>query len=231
MYTYKLSLLINLIIVSISLIEYVPAQEIKLSADSLFNKGYALFTEGHYENAIEYFNQTLELDSKFKLAWFYKGISYQENGKYDLELQCYEKFIEIDPGDAVVWQNKAIVLIKLGKFSIGEESFKKAEKLNPKDPWIFFNRGYYMFNNGDYEKAINDLKHAKTLKMQEHREYIDRYILWSNRLLRQLSGSGLPPKDWKPNYELFHTNYETTSKENPLIDMPEYNRKRKSYSC
>lgn len=204
----------------------VLAEEKRPTAEGTFNEGFSYFEKKVWDQAIEYFNKALQIDPKYKKAWFFKGVTFQRMGRFEEELKCYEEYIKIDSTEAVVWYNKGVALGRLKKYSEAEKAFISAEKIDPKYPWTYYGRGVQRIVTGNYEAALKDLERSKSLGMPSYAHgELERYIIWCKRLLRQMTGFGsnLPivPKEWKPNYDEYHTVVETRTRDNPLIDMPE----------
>ena len=207
---------------------FVSAQETKpkQAADKLYSQGISALQEDKVEQALEYFNKALQINPGYKMAWAYKGFILKKLGKYEEELRCYDKFIEIDPANEVVWNNRGVTLLSLHKYQESENSFRRAEMLKPKYPETFYNRGILRLETGNYKEALKDF--TKSIRLgTAMKENADVHISWCNRLIRQIDGINIPPKNWEPNYYKYNSIVEAETKDHPLIDMPEPNYKPK----
>ena len=90
---------------------------IGLGEDNWLNQGAALRAEGKYDDALEAFEKSIELNPENSLPWYYKGIIYSDQMKYDEALQSIEKAIELNPQLDIAWYNKGSVLKELGRDS------------------------------------------------------------------------------------------------------------------
>jgi tetratricopeptide (TPR) repeat protein len=59
------------------------------------NLGKAFFGLGEYLNALNEFNNVIEIDPKYKWAYHWKGDSHFQLGEFDEALKTYEKLIEL----------------------------------------------------------------------------------------------------------------------------------------
>jgi len=61
-----------------------------------------LCTLAKYEQALELYDKTIELDLNDYDAYFNKGLALEELGKYDLALESYNKALELEPDNLEV---------------------------------------------------------------------------------------------------------------------------------
>jgi len=54
---------------------------------------------GHYDNALDFFEQAISLDQKDPDLWNLKGIALRSLGRYDEAVSCFNKSLNIDPRD------------------------------------------------------------------------------------------------------------------------------------
>jgi len=55
--------------------------------------------EGHYNEALNSFEQALALNQNDPDMWNLKGIALRSLGRYDEAVECFNKSLEIDPRD------------------------------------------------------------------------------------------------------------------------------------
>ncbi|MFX1366411.1 MAG: tetratricopeptide repeat protein [Promethearchaeota archaeon] len=82
------------------LMNYIQNLEKKFKAKSkedLLLKGNLSYFSKNYDEAIEFFNRALEIDSQFKEAWLNKGITLANQEKYGEAMKCYKEALKIDP--------------------------------------------------------------------------------------------------------------------------------------
>ena len=72
----------------------------ELKAVGWFNGGYTLMTSDLFEEAIEAYNQAINLDPNVAGFFTMRGYSYSKIEKYKEALEDFNKAIELDPEDA-----------------------------------------------------------------------------------------------------------------------------------
>ena len=70
------------------------------SAQSEFDSGYALFSQGKYEQAIPHFRKAAELEPNYGKAYLYLGRSYLAAGKFVEAIQPLRTAYELVPDEA-----------------------------------------------------------------------------------------------------------------------------------
>ena len=70
--------------------------------------------QGKYEDALEMYDQVLEMDPQESRAHLAKGNIYDLMGRYDDAITCYDSSLECDPSNAETWYNKGVTLSKMG---------------------------------------------------------------------------------------------------------------------
>src|SRR6516164_8742151 len=82
----------------------------KLQARDNLNKGVRAFRDAHYDNAVKYFQQAVQLDPDLTTAEIYLGTAYaqqyvpsgrgEENSKYaQMAIQTFEHVLSGDPNN------------------------------------------------------------------------------------------------------------------------------------
>jgi tetratricopeptide (TPR) repeat protein len=59
---------------------------------------------GKYEDAIDHFNKTIELNPSSSSVYYNKGICLGKSGKYFEAIDCFDKAIELKPNYDLVSQ-------------------------------------------------------------------------------------------------------------------------------
>jgi len=76
-------------------------------------KGVALYMQGKYDEAIDAYDEAIELDKEYATAWSNRGAAYAKLGKYQAALQHFEFAIQLNPILSFAWFNLGSVLEKL----------------------------------------------------------------------------------------------------------------------
>ncbi len=93
------------------------------------NKGGALYSLGKYNEAIECYDKSIEIDSNNPVVWNNKGLALNLLGKYNEAIASYDNSIKIDPNDADVWNNKGLALNALGNDNEAKKCYDKSREL------------------------------------------------------------------------------------------------------
>ena len=118
------------------------------------DRGLELLSLGKYDEAIEYFDKSLETDPDNDDALNFKGVSLESLGKYDEAIEYFDKAIEIHPDNEKALNNKGLALGELGKHKEAIECFDKAIEIEPNYDKAFFNKGVELELHGKLEEAI-----------------------------------------------------------------------------
>ncbi|MEO1290863.1 MAG: serine/threonine-protein kinase, partial [Chloroflexota bacterium] len=182
-----------------------------LEARELVNKGYSLTELMRYEDALEAYNQAIELDPSYGWAWGRKGRTLRLLERYDEALSCYDKALEIYPQDAWSWNGKGIVLERLGRYQDALAHYDRATAIEPSYVWYWFNRGGALKELGKLNEAIDMIKHALAIDPQHfnsHAKLGQIYRVQGN--LRQSLKAYEKAIDIQPDYGWAHNGYGLT---------------------
>jgi tetratricopeptide (TPR) repeat protein len=138
----------------------------ELNSQSWYNKGFDLYNLGRFEEAIEYFNKALELNSEFSNAWTAKGSSLNSLCRFPEAIECFNKALNLNPKDSNAWYNKAQSLESLGHLDESIECFNKVLEINPLDDVTWSNKAGILERLARYEEAIKCSNRALELNLK-----------------------------------------------------------------
>jgi len=124
------------------------------TATDLINKGYALDSQGKYDEAIQAYDEAIEIDPQYVGAWINKGSALYSQGKYDEAVQAFDEAIEINPQFAEVWYNKGSALHAQGKYDDAIKAFDETIRLNPDYAEAWYRKGTVLHLQEKYDEAI-----------------------------------------------------------------------------
>lgn len=154
---------LNLAITSYSNNEFGTTSSNTTRLSHLINKGESLRSAGFYHEAMQLFNEALQLDVNSWEAWVSKALTLLNLNNLTEAIPCYERALQLNDSVPYAWIGYANVLIRLGRFkeahSILEEAFKKG------------------VSNADLRHLMNEV-----LRMQGK---LDEAIVWSNQAIIQ----------------------------------------------
>ena len=101
----------------------------ELKAVSWFRGGYTLMTSGLYDEAIEAYNQAIELDPNVAGFYTMRGYAYSKVDKYKEALEDLNKAVELDPEDAQNYKLRGAVFGIIGNQVLGLANIKVAAQM------------------------------------------------------------------------------------------------------
>jgi len=106
------------------------------------------------QNAKNYYQKVLEIDSSHEKANNNLGVLFQDSGDYKKAIICYEKVIEINPSYAHAYYNLGNLFRKLKESQKAKEFYEKVIKIDPSYVNAHSNLGGIFNELGDHQKAI-----------------------------------------------------------------------------
>jgi len=82
------------------------------TADDFYQKGSALLRLGRYVEALDSFNQAIDVDPQHAKAWNGRGLALEKLSKNQLALASYENALLLDSGYEIARQNREELLLK-----------------------------------------------------------------------------------------------------------------------
>jgi protein O-mannosyl-transferase len=137
-------------------------------------RGYFLFNQANYDEAIKDFNRSVELDPAGAHAYNLRGMVYMNNNRNDEAIDDFNKAIELAPGNADTYVNRGWVFMNEGRNNEAIEDYNKAIELDPDYEVAYNNRGIYFINEKKNEQAIKDFNKAIELNPSYAEAYYDR---------------------------------------------------------
>ena len=127
--------------------------------------GIVELREGNIAEAIRNFDESIALNPKTELPYFYKGIAYQSLNKNDEAYENYSKAIEINKNMIDAYYNRGQLIYKTNpKQAI--DDFVAAIALDSKFIEAYYSLAAVQKNLGQYEDAIKNLDKIIELEPQ-----------------------------------------------------------------
>ena len=82
-------------------------------ADTWMDKGTVLRDQGKYDQALQAYEKSIELDPKIAYPWNGKGTVFHDQKRYYDAIKCYDKAIELNPQFEAAKNNREIALKRL----------------------------------------------------------------------------------------------------------------------
>jgi len=166
-----ISCIFLLMILSIS-----PAIAVNLTAEVLTDKGVQEARQQKYDDAIISYDQALQIDPDYALAWYNRGLCLVFLGRNDEALTSLDKALlttDLQNPDknsekylaGQVWFNRGAVLDNLGRYEESIASYDEALAIDMRDAAAWNNRGNSLVELGRYDEALASIDTA--LKITE----------------------------------------------------------------
>ncbi|MDJ0581445.1 tetratricopeptide repeat-containing serine protease family protein [Crocosphaera sp.] len=136
------------------------ALRLKEDAEILRLEGDRLRKNKQYTEAINSYDQALEIDPNDKDAWHGRGVALNELKRYEEAIKPYDKAIEIDPNYVKAWYNRGNALDELKRYEEAIKSYDKAIEIDPNYVKAWYNRGNSLRKLERYEEAIKSYDKA-----------------------------------------------------------------------
>ncbi|RPH48411.1 MAG: tetratricopeptide repeat protein [Desulfobacteraceae bacterium] len=140
-------------------IQAIPAGEWNQKAISLWERG-------KYKDpnkAIEYLNESIQLDSKNPVSFNNRGVAYYNLGNRQLAIGEFNQALKLDSNYADAYNNRGVVLFELRQYQKAIEDFNRVISLKPQRVDSFLNRAAAYKNIWQYQNCLDDLKQALLL--------------------------------------------------------------------
>lgn len=98
-------------------------------ADELYDKGIDLFSEGHYDEAIDAYRQALEVDPNFVDALHGLAMAQAEKGDVKGAIESAHRIIELTPEDPLGYTSLSMFYQRNGQIQEAESASAQARML------------------------------------------------------------------------------------------------------
>lgn len=120
--------------------------------DILFEKADTLYNQQKYEEAIQYYDKILAINSSDIDALNSKGVALSDIQKYNEAIENFDKILAITSSDVAI-NNKAQVLAESGKNDEALSIIQSVVAVNPTDEYILGTMAFILANLGREEES------------------------------------------------------------------------------
>ena len=145
-----------------------------------FRRGTDCLYNKQFEQAIEFFNKSIKLNSTFAPAYNNRGCSYINLNQYDKAIEDYSKAIELNLNDSKVYFNRGNLYNDLNQYGKAIEDYNKAIELDSNYSDAYCNRAASYSGLEQYDKAIKDYNKAIELNPNASEVYSNRSDSYNN---------------------------------------------------
>ncbi|MFB8788484.1 MAG: tetratricopeptide repeat protein [Potamolinea sp.] len=163
--------LLHKILISLGLIGLVSAGTISLvnviksnNATDWSKRGETLLELKRYKEALDAYNQAVELKPEYAEAFLGQGNSLLELKRYEESIEAYDKAIQIQPNYVDAWNGRGKALDFLQRHEAAINAFDGAIKIQPNNLESWHNKGNLQIKLQQYSEAIASFD--KAVKIQ-----------------------------------------------------------------
>lgn len=127
-----------------------------------FAKAVSLYTEGKFQESLEYYNIAVSEYPEFIHAKRGRARSLMQLGRDQQALDAFDEVLMLDPNSAVSFANRAILEDRMGLYAKAIEDYERAIEMDPKlgEGLDWFTR--FLQNRKDKSKTLPE--RVETLK-------------------------------------------------------------------
>lgn len=129
-YSHRADCYDELGLTDIALKEIDKAIELNPDYSNLCSKGGILRTSGRYAEAIDVFDQAIDVDPSYAFAYYAKGWCYELSGDDDKAMECYDLGIDLDKNYAYIYLMRGQIYLKRGDKVKADEDFNAVLQLD-----------------------------------------------------------------------------------------------------
>jgi len=122
--------------------------------------GNSYFCLDEYDEALDHYDQAIELGQEESGAYSNRALAYQRLGKLDQAEADLHHAIELDPENESAYNNRGLLYSECDKENLALADFDQAIKLDPEFSGAFINRGNVFFGQKNLQRAIADFNDA-----------------------------------------------------------------------
>ena len=143
-------------------------------ANRKVDEGNKLAYDKDFNGAIRLYNEALQLNPNFIMAYNNRGTAYNNLNQHERAIQDLDAAIELDPNYSWAYNNRGFAYAHLNQNERAIQDYSTAIKLNPNLSEAYNNRGFAYFNQQQYERAIDDYSTAIELNPNNATTYNNR---------------------------------------------------------
>jgi len=152
--------MLSLIIIVFLTLTFLPA--FAETAEEWKVKGNECIEEKDWEEALECYEKSLEVDPDYARSIHNIGYVYYLMKDYDKALEYYDKALALAESGKdrsqlppeLTLSNKGYLFISMARFEEALLCFDKALEFTPEDPALWYNKGNVFYSIGKYEEAV-----------------------------------------------------------------------------
>jgi tetratricopeptide (TPR) repeat protein/predicted Ser/Thr protein kinase len=172
------------------------------NAIELSKQGNTLFDLQRYQDALEVYEQAVNIRPDYAQGWNGQGKTLYKLKKYKEALTAYDQAIQIQPDYFEAWSGRGFVLANLQRYQEAIASFDKALQLNNQNSEVWNARGEALSNLNQYDQAIKSYEKAIEFKPDNYEAWYKKGLaLQNSNRYEEANAAYQKVVDLKPDYE------------------------------
>jgi tetratricopeptide (TPR) repeat protein len=103
-------------------------------------KGMILFNQGRYDEALQAFDQSIQMNPRIAESWSYKGVVLRAAHQYREAIKCFDVATALEPSFTTAWNNKAEALYAMGRYDEALQACDKAIQIDSKSAKAWYTK-------------------------------------------------------------------------------------------
>lgn len=152
------------------------SKRIKASAlaDELRKKADDLEDQRKYDEAMQAYNDSIEIDPGNYKTWNNKGVTLSDMGRLDDSIEAFEKAIMLNSSSTKIWKNMGYTLLMQAKYNESIHAYDKAIEIDSNDAGAWLGKGKVLSAQGRYDEAIICLDKSTALDPNSSESWIEK---------------------------------------------------------
>ena len=161
------------------------------SSSSELNSAYDYYSQGiihleqkELEQALQNFNQAIQLNPDNGAIYFYRGLVYSKQGELEQALQDFNQAIQYSYYSshlAEAYLHRGLVYGKQGKLEKELKDYNQAIQINSEFTTAYYNRGVSYIEKGKLKQALEDFNQAIKLNPNFAEAYENRGAIYEKQ--------------------------------------------------
>jgi len=149
-------------------------EEVRVDVPGLLSRALIASASGNYPQALNLFDEILEIEPSNVNALIGKAVAYRRSGKPSEALNCLDLVLNYQPTNASALLNRGHLLVEKGDLDAALEMFDKLVTISPADEEAWASQGEVFMKMGRDDDALRSF--AEALKLNPGDEEIQRRI-------------------------------------------------------
>ncbi len=149
-------------------------EEVRVDVPGLLSRALIASASGNYPQALNLFDDILEVEPGNVNALIGKAVAYRRSGKPNEALNCLDMVLHYQPNNASAILNRGHLLEETGDLDGALEAFDRLVKVSPQDEEAWAAQGEVLMKHGRDDDALHAF--AEALKLNPGDEEIQRRI-------------------------------------------------------